>query len=92
MNTSSISPFKCLRCSLNIRANCPRQATNTAVGDGIGYSLHCLKITRTRDSETSLNHIDTQFFERLGDTNFFLFGHRSAWALLTVAQCGIKNN
>ena len=91
MNTPGIGAFERLGSALNITAHGARQATNTALSNGIGNRLNCLEISLAGDSKARLNDIHTHFLKGLGNADFFIFGHRCARALLAVAQCGIKD-
>src|SRR5262249_15165445 len=54
--------------------------------------LDRLEIARGGDGEASLDHVDAEVFERVGDFQLFGEVHAGAGRLLAVAERGVEND
>ena len=70
MNTECFGNLQRLGCNIDIFFHTACQATDAAVLDGTRNGLHGFEVTRRRDRETDLHHVDTHTFESQRDLQF----------------------
>ena len=60
-------------------------------GHCLGYLYYRIKITGTRHRETSLNHINSQAFQRPGHFDFLNRVQLTTGHLLSISESSVKN-
>ena len=73
MNTERFGHFQRLSRDVDIFFNTACQTAHAAVFNGAGDSLDGFEITRRRDRETHLHHVDTHTFESQRDLQFLFY-------------------
>ena len=70
---------------------CPGKRTNRRVTNYLGDCADGFKVSGRGGSKTCLNHINTQEFKLLSDTEFVLRAHACARTLFSVTKSCIEN-
>ena len=90
VNAAALGGCQRVTCPRNVFVVCTGQRTHGGVFDDRGNGFDGFEIAIAGGGETGLYHINLQFFQLLGDADFFFASHGCARALFAVAQGGIE--